>query len=81
MKRSSKFLFVIVLLLGVGFAIISTSLYVSGNVGITSNDSDFDIKFTKSILDGVDVSNSTISSDGKLINFSTNDLSDRKSVV
>lgn len=75
MKRSSKFLFVIVLLLGVGFAIVSTSLYVSGNVGITSNDSDFDIKFTKSILDGVDVSDSTISSDGKLINFSTNDLS------
>lgn len=75
MKRSSKFLFVIVLLLGVGFAIVSTSLYVSGNIGITSNDSDFDIKFTKSILDGVDVSDSTISSDGKLINFSTNDLS------
>lgn len=62
------------LLLAVGFAAISTTLIINGNVHITENIDDFDIFFSSSILDNVDISNESISQDKKTITFFTNDL-------
>ena len=75
MRKNKKWLLAAILLLGIGFAAVSTTLYINGNVGITANEADFDVKFTKATLDGTDVSSSAISADGKTITYGTNDLS------
>ena len=75
MRKNKKWLLAAILLLGIGFAAVSTTLYISGNVGITANEADFDVKFTKATLDGTDISSSAISADGKTITYGTNDLS------
>ena len=75
MRKNKKWLLAAILLLGIGFAAVSTTLYINGNVGITANEADFDVKFTKATLDGTDISTSAISSDGKTITYGTNDLS------
>lgn len=75
MRKNKKWLLAAILLLGIGFAAVSTTLYISGNVGITANEADFDVKFTSAKLDGTDISTSAISSDGKTITYGTNDLS------
>lgn len=75
MKKTQKILFLTILLLGVGFATVSTTLYVTGNVNVGVNEEDFDIKFTKTVLDGTDTTETSISEDGKTVTFGTNDLS------
>ena len=75
MRKNKKWLLAAILLLGIGFAAVSTTLYINGNVGITANEADFDVKFTKATLDGTDISSSAISADGKTITYGTNDLS------
>ena len=75
MRKNKKWILAAILLLGIGFAAVSTTLYISGNVGITANEADFDVKFTKATLDGTDISTSAISADGKTITYGTNDLS------
>ena len=75
MRKNKKWILAAILLLGIGFAAVSTTLYISGNVGITANEADFDVKFTKAKLDGTDISTSAISADGKTITYGTNDLS------
>ena len=75
MKRKNKVLLFLIFLLGVGFSIVSTSLYLKGVTTITTNSSSFDVKFTKAMLDNKNISSSVISGDGKTINFEFNDLS------
>ena len=75
MRKNSKILFLAILLLGVGFAAVSTTLYIGGTVGITTNDDDFSVIFTKAVLDGTDVSSTVISADGKTITYGTNEMS------
>lgn len=70
-----KFILFALLFLGIAFAVVSTSLYLNGNIGISINSKDFDIRFTEAVLDKSDISLSAISDDGKTITFSTNDLS------
>jgi len=74
MKKKNLFLLAI-LLLGIGFAVVSTTLYLNGNVKIATNNADFDVKFTKAVLDGTDISSTAISPDGKTITYTTKDLS------
>ena len=54
---------------------MSTTLYMNGNVKIATNDADFNVKFTKATLDGVDISLDAIATDGKTITYRTNNLS------
>ena len=75
MRKNKKLMLAAILLLGIGFAAVSTTLYINGNVGITANEADFDVKFTKATLDGTDISTTAISADGKTITYGTNDLS------
>ena len=75
MKKNKKLLLAALLLLGVGFAAVSTTLYINGNVAIGTNAEDFDVRFTKAVLDGTEISTTAISEDGKTITYGTNDLS------
>ena len=73
MKRK-KIMLLVVLLMAVGFAAVSTTLYINGQTKINANQEDFNVIFTKAILDGEDKSSSVISEDGTTITYSTNDL-------
>lgn len=69
--KNKKFLFLAILFLVVGFATLSTSLFIVNKVRIASNEEDFDIYFSEAILDGTDLSDTIISADGKSISFTT----------
>ena len=70
MKRKSVII-VAILIMVIGFAAISTTLIINGNTTVSENTEDFDIYFSSSILDGEDISSTSISKDKKTINFST----------
>ena len=74
MKKNKKLLLAAILLLGVGFAAVSTTLYITGNVGIATNEADFDVRFTSATLDQTDISSTAISEDGKTITVTTHNL-------
>ena len=68
-------LVVIIMLMCIGFAAISTILIINGNTKVSENTQDFDIYFSKARLDTVDVYNEVISQNKKTITFETNNLS------
>ena len=68
-------LLVIIMLMCIGFAAISTTLIINGNTKLSENTQDFDIYFSKARLDSEDVYKSVISKDKKTITFKTNNLS------
>ena len=51
MKR--KLIFIIVLLLVVGFAAVSTILYINGTTKINANDDDFNVYYSNALVNGV----------------------------
>lgn len=65
-------MFLIVVLLTIGFAAVTLTLYLNGSVVIGFNQ-DFDINFTKAVVDGT-LTNSAISADGKSISYTTKKL-------
>lgn len=76
MRKNKKLIFIVILLLGIGFAAVSTTLYLNGNVGVTTNDDDFDVRFTEAILNNNEyITFEAISKDGKTINFKASNLS------
>ena len=72
--KNKKFLFISLLILAIGFAAVSTTLYISGQLVFGTNKDDFDIYFSKAYLDDVDVYDDVISQDKKTITFTTNEL-------
>lgn len=66
-------LLVIVLLLSIGYAAVNTSLFLNGSLAFGIND-DFDVRFTKSVVDGEDLSDTIISADGRTITFTVEGL-------
>ena len=73
MKKKSAIINAIILMF-IDFASISTTLIINGNANVSENQDDFEVIFTKSNLDGVDVYSKVIDSTKKIINFSTNEL-------
>ena len=73
MKRRSL-LIIVILIMCVGFAAISTTLIINGNIKVGENTDDFSVIFTAATLDGTDVYENVISQDKKTITFETNDL-------
>lgn len=73
MKNRNK-ISILIILIVIGFASITTTLIVRNNIGIASNLSDFDVYFSEAILDDIDVSSDVISTDGKNITFATRKL-------
>ena len=72
--KKRKLLWLIIIVMCIGFAGISTVLYINGNTKISENISDFDVYFSKAVLDGEDESGKLISDDNKTITFNTKDL-------
>ena len=70
-----KTMFVLILLLAVGFAAVSTTLIINGTAKFGTNDNDFDVYFSYAELDGVDKSDTIIATNGKSITFETRELS------
>ena len=73
MKRKSAII-VVILIMCIGFAAISTTLIINGSTSVGENTEDFDVTFTKASLDGTDVYNTVIDDTKKIINFTTSDL-------
>ena len=73
MKKRTMVLFLVILLV-VGFASVSTSLFLNGIIGISSDESDFNIIFTSAKLNN-QKRNDFIDETKKVINFETNKLS------
>lgn len=68
-------LILVILLMSIGFAAVSTTLIIKGNAKISENIDDFDVYFSKAILDNVDKSGEFIDDTNKTITFTTSDLS------
>ena len=73
MKKGKKGLIALVLLLGIGFAAIATTLYINGTANISN--ADFEVIFTAASVDGSDITQSGISQDGTEITYTTSALS------
>ncbi len=71
-KRSA--IIVAILIISIGFAAISTTLIINGNVNIGENTDDFSVIFTKATLDGQDVYANVIDDTKKIITFETSEL-------
>ena len=74
MKKKTMIL-ILVLLLTVGFASVSTTLVMNGTIGISIKDSDFKVIFASAIVKGNGEPKSTISENKKSITFNINKLS------
>lgn len=72
MKKRNVIL--LVLLLVIGFASVSTSLILNGKVGIGTKDDDFDVIFISATLNGEESSNVMISENKKSITFTSERL-------
>ena len=72
--KNKKFLFLSLLILVIGFAAVSTTLYISGNLVFGTNKNDFDIYFSGAIIDDEDKSNEVILSDKKHIEYESKEL-------
>lgn len=68
-------LILVILLMSIGFAAVSTTLIIKGSAKISENIDDFDVYFSKAILDNVDKSGEFIDDTNKTITFTTSDLS------
>ena len=72
--KNKKFLFISLLILAIGFAAVSTTLYISGNLVFGTNKNDFEVYFSGAIIDNEDKSNEAILSDKKHIEYETKEL-------
>ena len=72
--KNKKFIFISLLILAIGFAAVSTTLYISGNLVFGTNKNDFDIYFSGAIIDDEDKTNEVILSDKKHIEYETKEL-------
>ena len=75
MKKKKVLVIISLLLIAIGFAAISTTLFLNGSVGVKSSLDDYDIYFSEAIVDGIDVSNEVIDGTRKIITFKTRNMS------
>ena len=73
MKKKSAII-VAIILMSIGFASVSTTLIINGNATISEGIDDFDIYFSKALIDNKDVYKSVVSQDKKSITFTTSEL-------
>ena len=74
--KKKKSILLAILLMAVGFATVATNIFINGSTVIGTNTNEFEIIFTKALLDGENKTNEIISGDKKTITFDTNDLKD-----
>ena len=69
-----RILIVLLIMLTIGFAAVSTTLVINGTAIFGVNSEDFDVYFSYASLDEEDKSDTIISPDGKTITFETKEL-------
>ncbi len=74
MKNKKKIIGLVILVMAIGFAAISTTLIINGSTKIGENIDDFDVYFSEATLDGKNISNEAIGENGKVITYTTTDL-------
>lgn len=73
MKKRLAIIILLVFMV-VGYAAVNTTLNINGNASIAFNAGDFNVYFSKTVLDDVDVTNSILSSDKKSFTYRTSPL-------
>ncbi len=57
MKKRRFLMYVAIILMAVGFAAVSTTLFLNGNTNVATNQADFDVYFSKVIENGIENTN------------------------
>ncbi len=73
--KKKRMIILLVLLLTIGFASVSTTLVMNGVIGIANKKSDFNVIFTSATINGNNEAKATISENKKTITFETDKLS------
>ena len=71
-KKSA--IIIAIVLMSIGFAAISTTLIINGNVNVSENNEDFSVIFTAASIDGNDVYSTAVDETKKTITFTTSEL-------
>ncbi len=66
-----KIIFILLLLITVGFASLTTSLYINGTISVGNNASDFDVYFSEATLDTVESDKIIFSEDRRTITYTS----------
>ena len=73
MKRKGL-LIAAIILMSIGFAVVSTTLILNGNAKVSENNEDFSVIFTAASIDGKDVYSTAVDDTKKIITFETSEL-------
>lgn len=74
MKVMKYLIFSGAILLGAGFTFLGATVYAHTGVSTLVNNDDFNVLFTKILIDGEDKTDTTISNNGKTISYKTKEL-------
>lgn len=74
MKNKKGLIFVLIILMSVGFAAVTTTLIINGTTIVAENEEDYQVYFSGAIVDKEDYTNEIISKDKKTITFETKEL-------
>ncbi len=75
-KYTKRGIIVLVFMLVIGFAAVSTTLLLNGTVAFGTNENDFDVIFTEVLLNDMKSSDAIISENKKEITFASNKLTE-----
>ena len=71
MKNKKGLIIVLILLMSIGFAAVTTTLIIKGNTIVAENEEDYQVYFSGATLNKEDYTNEIISKDKKTITFET----------
>lgn len=54
MKRKKSLIFAIITIMAVGFAAVSTTLYINGTVGVGTNQDEYEVYYSRALVNGVE---------------------------
>ena len=74
MKNKKGLIIVLILLMSIGFAAVTTTLIIKGNTIVAENEEDYQVYFSGAVVDKEDYTNEIISKDKKTITFETKEL-------
>ena len=74
MKNKKGLIFVLIILMSVGFAAVTTTLIINGTTIVAENEEDYQVYFSGAVVDKEDYTNEIISKDKKTITFETKEL-------
>ena len=71
MKNKKGLILVLIILMSVGFAAVTTTLIINGTTIVAENEEDYQVYFSGAVVDKEDYTNEIISKDKKTITFET----------